>query len=166
MGSRSSPREDNTARIWDVTRSRAITGLRTTVLAAALARGIGWRTDRECADLLMQDAPDDLYAEALQQLGRTPEDREIADAAAALAAPLHPNCYLSPTQFAAKFAGVRRHRRHLWRCLLLTLAVFALAGIATLICTDRIDAGNVRIWHIVSIRVWPRFVSGSEALLP
>lgn len=91
------------ARIWDVSRSAALAGRPGVVLAAALARGIGWRTDHERADLLMKDAPDDLFAEALRQLGRPADDPEIAEIAARLRAPLHPNCYLSPTQFAEKF---------------------------------------------------------------
>jgi hypothetical protein len=94
---------DKTARIWDASRSETVTSLRTVILAAALAHGVGRRTGPEGIDLLMQDADDDLYAESLRQLGRAPDDREVADAAVALAAPLHPNCYLSPTQFAEKF---------------------------------------------------------------
>jgi hypothetical protein len=94
---------DRTARVWDVSRTAAIMPERATVLAAALVRGIGWRTDSERVDLLMQDAEDDLHAEALKQLGRTANDPEIAEVVAALAEPLHENCYLSPTQFAEKF---------------------------------------------------------------
>ena len=74
---------DNTARIWDVSRSATIVRSRAIALTAALAHGIGWRTDRERADLLMQDAEDDLFAEALKQLGRAGDDREIGEAAAA-----------------------------------------------------------------------------------
>ena len=96
---------DWTARVWDVSRTKAIVRERAIVLAAALARGVGRRTDNEQTDFLMQDAEDDLYAEALKQLGRTSDDPEIAEVVAALAAPLHPNCYLSPTQFAEKFAA-------------------------------------------------------------
>jgi WD40 repeat protein len=103
--------EDGTARVWDVSRTEAVVRERGIVLAAALARGIGWRSDDERTDLLMQDAEDDLYAEALRQLGRTSDDPKIAEVAAALAAPLHPNCYLSPTQFAEKFAALTRPRR-------------------------------------------------------
>ncbi len=54
----------------------------------------------------MQDAFEDLYGEALAQLGCTEDDPVIATVAASLRAPLHPNCYLSPTQMAAKFAVV------------------------------------------------------------
>ena len=95
--------DDNTARIWDVSRNATILRSLSIALTAALAHGIGWRTDRERTDLLMQDAEDDLYAEALKQLGRAEDDPEIAAVAAELRAPLHPNCYLSPTQFAEKF---------------------------------------------------------------
>ena len=53
-------------------------------------------------DLLLQDAPEDLYAAFLEKLG--PERAaQVPGVAAALRAPLHPNCYLSPTQFAEKF---------------------------------------------------------------
>ena len=93
--------EDNTARLWDVSRSEVIVRDRAVVLTAALAQGVGSRTANDRLDLLMQDAPDDLFSAALAMLG----DRaaNVADTAAALHAPLHPNCYLSPTQFAAKF---------------------------------------------------------------
>ena len=59
---------DKTARIWDVSRAEVIVRERAIVLTAALARGIGWRTDAERTDLLMQDAPEDLHAEAKRQL--------------------------------------------------------------------------------------------------
>lgn len=95
--------QDGTARIWDVSRTETLTRDRAVVLTAALARGIGFRTEAEAADLLMQDAPADLYAAALARLG----DRASAveEVAAALRAPLHDNCYLSPTQFAEKFGA-------------------------------------------------------------
>jgi hypothetical protein len=49
----------------------------------------------------MQDATDDMYSAALALLG----DRAgaLEETVAALKALLHPNCYLSPTEFAAKF---------------------------------------------------------------
>ena len=81
-------------------------------MIAALARGIGWRSASEQADFLMQDAPDDLYEAARARLldPRTYPAEEIArrerlleQTIADLNAPLHPNCYLSPTQFAEKF---------------------------------------------------------------
>ena len=99
---------DKTARVWDVSRTEAIVRDRAIVLTAALACGVGWRTESERDDLLMQGAEDDLYAEAVRQLGRIPEDPEITELAAALRAPLHPNCYLSPAQFAEKF-GIDWH---------------------------------------------------------
>jgi WD40 repeat protein len=93
---------DNTARLWDVSRSEAVFRGRALVLTAALAKGIGWRTANECRDILMQDAPDDMFSDALALLG----DRAVAvgEIVAALHTPLNPNCYLSPTEFAAKFA--------------------------------------------------------------
>ncbi len=103
---------DNTARISDVSRSEPIARERSIVLTAVLARGVGWRTDAESADLLMQDAPKDLYAKARMRLldpqKVSPEEiarREqlLEQTIADLRAPLHPNCYLSPTQFAEKF---------------------------------------------------------------
>ena len=97
---------DNTARVWDASRTEAIAQEHAIVLTAALARGIGYRTDAERTDLLMQDASEDLFAEALKQLGVKSADPELADVVAALRAPLHPNCYLSPTEFAEKFGGI------------------------------------------------------------
>jgi hypothetical protein len=97
--------DDHTARLWDVSRTEVIVYDRAIVLAAALSRGVGQRTNMERIDLLMRDAEDDLFAEALKQLGRTGGDPAIAVVAATLAAPLHPNCCLSPTQFAEKVVG-------------------------------------------------------------
>jgi dipeptidyl aminopeptidase/acylaminoacyl peptidase len=90
--------DDGVARVWDVSRTESIVHERAVLLVVALARRVGRRTDNERTDLLMQDADDDLHAEALKQLGRPNADRNIAGVAAALSAPLHPNCYLSPTQ--------------------------------------------------------------------
>ncbi len=103
---------DFTARLWEVSRTEVIARKRAVVLTAALARGIGWRSAAEAADFLMQDAPDDLYEAARARLldPRTYPAEEIArrerlleQTIADLNAPLHPNCYLSPTQFAEKF---------------------------------------------------------------
>jgi hypothetical protein len=95
--------QDGTARIRYVSRSAVMVGRRGLCSPLALARGVGQRTNREYGDLLMQEAPGDLYAGALTQLGRAADDPEITEIAAHLGAPLHPNCYLSPTQFAEKF---------------------------------------------------------------
>jgi len=107
---------DTTARVWDFSRSRPLLRERAVVLSAALAHGIGWCTDSERADLLMQDAAErfngDLYAEARRQLldpqKYPPEElarREqlLEQTIADVRTPLHENCYLSPTQFAEKF---------------------------------------------------------------
>ena len=92
---------DGTARLWDVSRTNGYACKPAIVLAAALACGVGRRTDSEAADFLMQDAPQDLFAEAMRKLvGR---EAEVEAAARLLRAPLHPNCYLSPTQFAELF---------------------------------------------------------------
>jgi WD40 repeat protein len=93
--------DDYTARLWDVSRSKVVSRGRALVLAAALAQGVGLRTANERLDFLMQDAPDDLYSAALALLGDRAHPLE--ETVAALNAPLHPNCYLSPTEFAAKF---------------------------------------------------------------
>jgi WD40 repeat protein len=94
--------EDYTVRLWDVSRSEVIVRDRAVVLTAALAQGVGSRTANERLDLLMQDAPEDLFSTARDCLGD--RARSLAETVAALSAPLHPNCYLSPTEFAAKFA--------------------------------------------------------------
>lgn len=93
--------EDKAARIWDVSHTEAILGERAIVLTAALAQGIGWRTRGETNDLLMQDAPEDMFADALPKLGD--RNGKVEEVAAARRAPLHDNCYLSPTQLAEKF---------------------------------------------------------------
>jgi hypothetical protein len=136
---------DTTARVWDVARTVAIVQDRAVVMTAALARGVGWRTDVEAGDLLMQDAPDDMFADALSHLGgRT---NAVSEVTAMLRAPLHPNCYLSPSQFAEKFGSISvaqtesttaekpsslpRPRRKLWRMLIgfLALLIAFAAGV-------------------------------------
>lgn len=99
--------DGGTARVWDVTRTEALSRGRAVVIAAALSRGLGNKTGSEATDLLMRDAPEDLFAEALRQLGRPADDPDLHMTIAVLRAPLHPNCYLSPTQFAEKF-GIDR----------------------------------------------------------
>src|SRR5262249_11907004 len=93
---------DQTARLWDVSRSEVVVRGRALVLTAALAQGIGWRTANEGQDILMQDAPEDMFSDALALLG----DRAVAvaETVAAVHNIVNPNCYLSPTEFAAKFA--------------------------------------------------------------
>jgi hypothetical protein len=113
---------DNTARIWDVSRSATIMPSPMIALTAALAHGVGWCTDPERTDLLMQDAAEqfngDLCAEARRQL-LGPEkysseeiarrERLLEEAIAELRAPLHPNCYLSPSR---RRSSASRHRHH------------------------------------------------------
>jgi hypothetical protein len=93
--------QDQTARLWDVSRSEVVVRGQALVLTAAIAQGIGSRTANERLDFLMQDAPDDMFSAALTLLGD--RARALADTVTALHAPLNPNCYLSPTEFAAKF---------------------------------------------------------------
>jgi WD40 repeat protein len=88
---------DKTARVWDVSRTAALCGDVAEVLAASLTSGRGLRSESERADLLMQSAPDDLYEALMARL--TPEQREnVARRAEILARPLHPNCYIPPSQ--------------------------------------------------------------------
>ena len=71
--------EDKTARIWDVSRTRVIYSYpRVATAAAAMADGKGLRSNAEAADLLMQDAPEDLFVAVLQQLGLDVDDYERA----------------------------------------------------------------------------------------
>ena len=96
---------DKTVRVWDVSRAGAIAGNRAVSLIATLANGIGRRTKAESIDLLMQDAAEDLFTEALKKFEELDPERaaKVDDVAVELRAPLHPNCYLSPTEFAKKF---------------------------------------------------------------
>jgi predicted NACHT family NTPase len=69
--------KDGTARLWDVSRLRSLRYGAGVFLAAALANGVGFRTEAERADLLMRAAPDDLQAAVLAELGRGADDGEI-----------------------------------------------------------------------------------------
>ena len=92
---------DMTARIWDVARTGLISQAGEALLAGTLAHGIGQRSADEANDLLMEEAPDDLFAAALEYLSPD-QHAEVKRLARALAAPHHPNCYLSTTQQAEK----------------------------------------------------------------
>jgi hypothetical protein len=73
---------DKTARLWDASRSEVIYRGRALVLTAALGQGIGSCTAKERLDILMQDAPDDLFSAALALLGD--EARGLAETMAYL----------------------------------------------------------------------------------
>jgi hypothetical protein len=70
------------------------------VLTAALACGVGPRTNVEAADLLMQETHENMFAEAMSRLGGTAT--AIPEVAAALWVPLHPNCYLARHSLSRK----------------------------------------------------------------
>ena len=92
---------DKTVRVWDVARTEVIVRDRDLVITAALMHGIGFQTLSESDHFLIQNIPEDLYAEAFAKVG----DRAdiVIELDAVLHKPLHLNCYLSPTQFADKF---------------------------------------------------------------
>jgi hypothetical protein len=92
---------DSTARVWDDSRTATFLRERAVVLTAALAQGIGRVTEIERSDLLMREAPADLFVAAMELLRGRPG--VLAETVAALQAPLHPNCYLSSTEFAEMF---------------------------------------------------------------
>jgi WD40 repeat protein len=119
--------DGDTARVWDVSRTEAIVSEQALVVTAALARGIGRRSESERNDMLMQDTKDDLHPWALMQLNGAPQAPEIGEIEVALAAPLHPNCYLSPTQFAEKFTASACYDRSYW-LVVLGLAILLFAG--------------------------------------
>jgi hypothetical protein len=96
-------------------------------MAAGLAR-LGRRTPTERLDLLLQDAPDDLFVALMKKLPGQAE--AVSKTIAALAAPLHPNCYLSPTGLAELFRNRTRERRVGRIAIVAGLVVGALAAIA------------------------------------
>jgi Tol biopolymer transport system component len=137
---------DRTARVWDVSRTATILLERAVILTAALAQGSGRPTETDRRDLLMREAPADLFVAAMGLLG----DRSgvLAEAVAALHAQLHPNCYLSSTEFAAKFGLIplkTRGRKWYWslwsrglrRVLAALLLVLALLVLALLVLATR-----------------------------
>lgn len=142
--------DDKTARVWDVSRSAVLLRNRSLVIAAALAHGIGLRTDVEASDLLLQDAPGDgdLFAAALEQTGRKPDDVEIAEVDALLSAPSHPNCYLSPTQLAERYPALPTSHAHKSRWLPglgLVALIFAL-GVSVLMAIWQIKVTDIVHW--------------------
>jgi WD40 repeat protein len=60
---------DAGAQFWDVSRTEIMVYERSLVLTAALSCGVGSLPTTERQDLLMKDAPEDLFAEAMAQLG-------------------------------------------------------------------------------------------------
>ena len=92
---------DATARVWDISRTAAFVSNRAVMMAACLARGIGLRTPKERADLLLRDAPADMFADAMHQLeGRHPEVEAMTFA---FHSAQHADRYLTPTQLAEKY---------------------------------------------------------------
>ena len=101
--------DDRTARVWDVSRTALVSQSRAVAITAALASGLAIGGIKESEDFLMRDAPDDLFAAARAQLldlskysaeDIAARERALNETIAALRAPLQPNCYLSPSQFA------------------------------------------------------------------
>jgi WD40 repeat protein len=95
--------EDGTVRVWDVLDTRAVVARRSVALAAGLANGIGRRSTGELDDLLMQDAPDDLYAAACGKLQELEPNMPVW--VSILRGAARPDCYRSPTQ-RLRAAGV------------------------------------------------------------
>jgi WD40 repeat protein len=86
--------DDSIVRIFDVERTSALAGSSAVVVAASLASGRGQRSRSEREDLLMQAAPDDLFAAIYDHL--SDEEREDVRAKAmALAQSRDARCYLS-----------------------------------------------------------------------
>jgi WD40 repeat protein len=84
---------DEAVHVWDVSRWAAYEGDRAVLLTAALGCGVGKRTVAERNELLLQDAPDDLYKAMMQRLSAEQRAR-VPEVLRRLRAPLHPNCYL------------------------------------------------------------------------
>src|SRR5262249_55661567 len=118
---------DRTARLWDVSRTLAFTGDRAVFMAAGLA-GTGRRTLTERSDLLLQDAPDNLFAAIMKEL----PDRAaaVSKTVGSLAAPLHSNCYLSPTDLATLLPDSPEKRRIDRIAIAATITLLIVAGIA------------------------------------
>ena len=97
--------DDKCVRLWDVSRTAAMVADRALFLIAALERGVGQYNDSERSDLLLADAPDHLNVEAALQLAATGSKRasEFLSVVDKLMEPFHPNCYLSPSEFAEHF---------------------------------------------------------------
>jgi WD40 repeat protein len=75
---------DNAVRVWDVSRAKTAACEPAIAVTAGLARGIGWRTNGEAVDILMQGAPEDMFGEATARLGD--RARDIDEALSALSA--------------------------------------------------------------------------------
>jgi hypothetical protein len=98
---------DGATRLWDIAWSMALDDDRTVLLAAALDCGLGRRIADEAANVLMQDAPQDLHAALLE--GMSSEQRaRVTETSRVLRAPRHPNCYLAPSQRGAAGSAPQR----------------------------------------------------------
>jgi len=97
-------------------------------MAAGLA-GTGRRTPTERSDLLLQDAPDDLFAAIMKKLPDRVE--AVSKTVDALAAPLQSNCYRSPTELDILFPDRLEEKRRIARiALIATIIIIMVAGIA------------------------------------
>jgi WD40 repeat protein len=103
---------DATTRVWDASRTKSVNRTPSVLLAAGLASGVGQRTAAEAQDVVMQDSPVDLFAAVVAEINQAAQGESegaVEEVAAALRKPLHPNCYLSPTQFNA-LMGIEQHQ--------------------------------------------------------
>jgi WD40 repeat protein len=85
---------EGTARLWDISWSKSFNGDRAVFLAAALDRGVGRRSLSERSNVLMRDAPNDLFAALMARL--PPERRgRVQEASRILRAARDPRRYAS-----------------------------------------------------------------------
>jgi WD40 repeat protein len=92
---------DGTVRIWDIRRWTAFDGDRALFLAAALDCGLGACTAKERSGLLMQDAPEDLFASLTARLS-TEQRARLPELSRRQRQPLHSNCYVFRTEVTCR----------------------------------------------------------------
>ena len=83
---------DQTIRLWDVTLSTVFKGDRGSLLAGGLANGVGYLSKKETSDILLEDAPPNLFSALMSLMpDRSKDIKRVIDE---IKMPIHPNCYI------------------------------------------------------------------------
>jgi dipeptidyl aminopeptidase/acylaminoacyl peptidase len=128
---------DETARIWDVAWTSAVKFGVHALLASAVQFGVGKRTPEEAEDLLMQDAPEDMFASLCaipNKDGLTIDPTRVAEATDLLwhrqGTERSPRPFPPPSGKATPSQNQRRRLPILATFFWMSLACAALAGVA------------------------------------
>jgi WD40 repeat protein len=92
---------DGTIRLWNVERHARSASTKGAALLAGLAKGMGTLSPSESQEIMLNEAPTDLFG-ALRDISRVSTDA-LRQASDSFFATSHPNCYLSPSEYSRRY---------------------------------------------------------------